>query len=769
MFEGLSIDEFAVLSIDEQVHVINNKITECNDILFKRRKIGRQNNLRWWTEECRNKRRTVRKTRRKLFKALRRNDPNVETFRVTYRETVRSYKIFLLKTKENNWRNFVGANFNNPWSAAYRICRGKSKVYDVSELSVNGEFISGWADCVNVLLNKFFPSDPGFVCPSINNELSSDELDEDEIFDAFLRVRSKKSPGLNGFIGEMVKSVYRAIPQFINLLFTKCFEHGYFPDCWKTARVIVLIKSPLKDKSCPGSHRGISLLPVLGKVLERIMVNRLNITNNSAQYGFRENRGIIDAWSFVKNNIENCRKKYVLGIFIDFKGAFDNLKWDYILSYLNSIACKDIKIWKSYFHNRTCIVSGANETVSKEADRGCPQGSICGPYIWNLVMDRLLFELQDIENCVVTAYADDLLVMIEEDSRQRLESTSRIVVEKIQAWSANVGVDISSDKSSVMLLKGRLSYTHTPNVFIGRNKLKYSINIKYLGITIGEGLSFLPHLTCLTSKLQGLAGMLCRIVRNDWGLGKKATRILYKGLFVACATFGCPIWYNAALRTTGKKLLLRCQRVCLLACLSVCHTVSNEALQVLLGAPPMDLEVIRLTVTHRFKRNLMQIEDAWLSNEEMRNSSNYRKDLEEKMLDIWQDRWTNSTVGRNTFNFINNVRFSGRCEYFKFTLFTGFLLTGHGSLNEYLFKRNLSPTEACLCGCVCESVVHIVCECPLYDDLRDLTRLGIIYDNVVYDFSGVLSVVESFEALQEFAKLVFERRRRLMTAESDSS
>ena len=60
-----------------------------------------------------------------------------------------------------------------------------------------------------------------------------------------------------------------------------------------------------------------------------------------------------------------------------------------------------------------------------------------------------------------------------------------------------------------------------------------------------------------------------------------------------------------------------------------------------------------------------------------------------------------------------------------------------------------------------ESVVHMVCVCPLYDDLRDLCSLGVIFDNGMYDLSGVLVTVERFDAFQEFARLVFERRRRL--------
>jgi len=65
-------------------------------------------------------------------------------------------------------------------------------------------------------------------------------------------------------------------------------------------------------------------------------------------------------------------------------------------------------------------MKGVRETVWKDACRGCPQGSICGPFIWNLMMDDLLWRLRG-AGCKVVAYADDLLLIVEEQSRVELE------------------------------------------------------------------------------------------------------------------------------------------------------------------------------------------------------------------------------------------------------------------------------------------------------------------------------------------------------------
>lgn len=37
-------------------------------------------------------------------------------------------------------------------------------------------------------------------------------------------------------------------------------------------------------------------------------------------------------------------KKYVLGVFVDFKGAFDNLEWDCVLEKLRETGCEKLRI-----------------------------------------------------------------------------------------------------------------------------------------------------------------------------------------------------------------------------------------------------------------------------------------------------------------------------------------------------------------------------------------------------------------------------------------
>lgn len=100
----------------------------------------------------------------------------------------------------------------------------------------------------------------------------------------------------------------------------ECVRHCYFPKVWK---VVVFLKSLDMVRSYPSSYRGISLLPVLGKVLELIMVFRLEDKINNKlcrwKFGFMEGRRVEHASMHLKKRVADSTSKYVLGIIVALK------------------------------------------------------------------------------------------------------------------------------------------------------------------------------------------------------------------------------------------------------------------------------------------------------------------------------------------------------------------------------------------------------------------------------------------------------------------
>ena len=72
--------------------------------------------------------------------------------------------------------------------------------------------------------------------------------------------------------------------------------------------------------------------------------------------------------------------------------------------------------------------------------------------------------------------------------------------------------------------------------------------------------------------------------------------------------------------------------------------------------------------------------------------------LDDRVRSRWQDRWDNSPNGRVTYEYIRDVRFVEGNPDFRFCRSLGFLFTGHGPLNAFLYRRHLSDSSGCLCG-----------------------------------------------------------------------
>ena len=381
-------------------------------------------------------------------------------------------------------------------------------------------------------------------------------------------------------------------------------------------------------------------------------------------------------------------------------------------------------------------------------------------------MDDLLRKLSR-EECLETAFADDLAIVVEADSRSDLERLGMNALRLASEWGGRVCVPISTRKTECMLLKGKLSVNRPPCIKLNGRGIPYAKSVKYLGITFGEGMNFRPHFLKMRSKMLCCVSGFRRILKKEWGLDRGSFGVIYNGLFVACMSYGAGVWYDCLKSDHMRALINRCQRVVLHASLNVCRTVSTEAMQVLHGQLPWDLECVLRGTLSRFRRGIALAEGSPVTSDELVRLSRKQKTqlISTKLFDTWQSRWECSAKGRQTFRFIRNVRFASGHRGFSPGLHLSYLLTGHGSMGEFLHKRGLSVSEACLCGAPVESVDHLISECSLYGDIRDLDAFGVSVDpRGNLEVGAVLNAKETYDRLNDFAVAVFTRRSRLVNA-----
>ena len=118
------------------------------------------------------------------------------------------------------------------------------------------------------------------------------KLYKNEIEATINKLRLNKSPGFDLITGTVLKQLQDAGLQAITLLFNSILRTGHFPGQWKVSQIIPILK-PGKPPEEVTSYRPISLLPVLSKLFEKLLVTRIKPLLHTKQiipdhqFGFR--------------------------------------------------------------------------------------------------------------------------------------------------------------------------------------------------------------------------------------------------------------------------------------------------------------------------------------------------------------------------------------------------------------------------------------------------------------------------------------------------
>jgi len=241
-------------------------------------------------------------------------------------------------------------------------------------------------------------------------------LDAGEVKSAIWRISQRRSPSLDGITSGILRKAWGIIGDILVIILQKCLRQSVFPECWKTADVVVIKKGADKDPSLPKSYRPVSLLPVPSKVLERLVVYRLeNETRDNRscdQHGFVEGRSTVSAISECMKWIDTRVEKLVMGVFLDISGAFDNLDWLTLMEDMRVLGAstETVSMIMSYLERRRAVLTLEKSTASVALTRGCPQGSQLGPVLWKMSMDSAL-KVNRSDRVKLVAYADDLVVL----------------------------------------------------------------------------------------------------------------------------------------------------------------------------------------------------------------------------------------------------------------------------------------------------------------------------------------------------------------------
>jgi hypothetical protein len=232
----------------------------------------------------------------------------------------------------------------NPWIVIYRIAAGKRKeATQITTLrKLDGTLTTNLNETLTHMLRHFTLEDNQNNDNEYHKQLrkqsqeSIDTADDKEftvreIKNALASMGNKKVPGEDGITSEIYKSFVKILPRYITDIYNGCLMSGTFPMRWKKAKILPITKPGKKSSDKVTKFCPISLLEIGGKVLEKVLINRINHHvfsqgfMNTNQYGFTPQKGTIDAAMEIKEFVKEglAAGEVIALVSLDIKDAFD--------------------------------------------------------------------------------------------------------------------------------------------------------------------------------------------------------------------------------------------------------------------------------------------------------------------------------------------------------------------------------------------------------------------------------------------------------------
>lgn len=341
-----------------------------------------------------------------------------------------------------------------------------------------------------------------------------------------------------------------------------------------------MIPKPGKPPEAVASYRPISLLPILSKLFEKLLLKRLKPeldklnTIPEHQFGFRENHATTEQVHRIVEIINNAfeKKRYCSAAFLDVTQAFDKV-WHHGLLYKikSKLPAPYYQVLKSYLANRYFIIKHQNEVTSLcPVQAGVPQGSVLGPVLY-------LLYTADIPTTPFTytaTFADDTAVIATSEIPRFASEKLQNALHNIQLWLKKWRIKVNESKSQHVTFT--LKKETCPSVFLNDHQLPQSDTAKYLGIHLDRRLNWKHHLFTkrkqLGIKLSKLYWLIGR--RSKLSLASKLT--VYKVILKPVWTYGVQLWGTAS--ASNIEILQRFQSKTLRVITDAPWFVTNETL-----------------------------------------------------------------------------------------------------------------------------------------------------------------------------------------------
>ena len=448
----------------------------------------------------------------------------------TYRNTLNQLKLHQKRTHYQEVFTKVGKNSKLLWNVINGVLKNCNNKMETVELLYDGHLLTDKKQICNAFNEHFVKigsrvqssitnTDTADLCSNIHRagkEMKFSPVTEGEICKIVNKMKNKESRGLDDISNALLKKLVAVLKQPLCVIFNKSLNIGTFPDLMKIAKVLPLFKHG--EKQIPDNYRPISLLPVISKVLEKIMytqmVSHLEETNAlyARQYGFRKNSSTCDVVTNLVGEILNAFEdnRMVLAVFIDLKKAFDTVSHCHIFSKLETLGVRgtELKWFRSYLENRRqCVELHSMRSEMKRLPTGVPQGSLLGVLLFKIDINDVF---KSLKQSMSILYADDTTLFITGKSLHFLRVKMQHDLLLLSKWLSTNKLKLNISKTKCMLFH-KEGLTPDVELEVDGETVQMVKKFMFLGVVLDGSLSFESHFEMLHNKLQRSAFVIRKL------------------------------------------------------------------------------------------------------------------------------------------------------------------------------------------------------------------------------------------------------------------